>query len=137
MPLAYESLTSKIIETAFEVSAELGAGFLESVYQNALGIALVEKGLQVEFEVPLKVTFRNHLVGTFQADLVVEHAILVELKAVGALLPEHKAQVINYLKASDIQIGLLINFGKARVEFNRLEHPKLRQGLPRLKNNSD
>jgi GxxExxY protein len=132
MPLVYESLTSQIIETAFEVSAELGAGFLESVYQNAFAIALGEKGLQVECEVPLKVIFRDRLVGSFQADLVVNQVIIVELKAVSSLMPEHKAQVINYLKASGFQIGLLINFGKSRIEFNRLEHPRLRQELPRL-----
>jgi GxxExxY protein len=137
MPLTYEALTAQIIETAFEVSAELGAGFLESVYQNALVIALGDKGLHVEHEIPLKVMFRDRLVGVFQADLVVNHVILVELKAVSGLLPEHKAQVINYLKASDFQVGLLINFGKARIEFHRLEHPRLRQELPRLTHKRD
>ena len=130
--MIHESITSKILEASFEISAELGIGFLESVYRNALVIALLDKGLSVECEVPMQVKYRDHIIGVFYADLVVNKVVLVELKAVGGLLPEHKAQVINYLKASGMEIGLLINFGRSRIEYNRLEHPNLRSDLPKL-----
>ena len=126
MPLRYEALTARILEASFEVSSELGAGFVESVYQNALLITLQEKGLEVARELPLHVKYKGQNIGSFFAGLVVDHTVLVELKAVSALLPEHKAQVINYLKASGLEVGLLINFGRAKIEYHRLEHPNLR-----------
>jgi GxxExxY protein len=115
-----DELTGKIIEAAFEVANELGAGFLESVYQQALVIALRQKGIAVEAGVPLKVRFRGHVVGEFEADLLVEKRVIVELKAVRALAPEHQAQVINYLRATGVEVGLLINFGSPRIEIKRL-----------------
>ena len=115
MVLPFEPLTEKILEAAFEVSNELGAGFLESVYEQALFVALKDKDLRVERQVPIKVFFRGQLAGVFQADLVVENDIILELKAVKALLPEHQAQVLNYLKASGKPVGLLINFGHPHV----------------------
>lgn len=135
--MLYEDITAKILEAAFEISSELGIGFLESVYRNALVIALHEKGLFAECEVPMRVKFRDQVIGVFSADMLVNHVILVELKAVGGLLPEHKSQVINYLKVSGLEIGLLINFGRSRVEYHRLEHPNLRQAIPPLRRNSD
>jgi len=120
MPLIHEELTAKIIEACFEVSNELGAGFLESVYQNALVVALKQKGLQARMQVPLTVKFRAVEVGQFFADILVEDKVIVELKAVSALTPEHQAQVINYLKASEIEVGLLVNFGRPRIEMKRL-----------------
>jgi len=116
----YADLTEKILAACFEVNKELGAGFLESVYQNALIIALKEKGLQVEREYPLTVTFRQQTVGQFYADLLVEGKVIVELKAITALADVHKAQVINYLKATGIEVGLLVNFGNPKLEYNRL-----------------
>jgi GxxExxY protein len=115
-----EELTGEILGACFEVSKELGAGFLESVYANALLIALCQKGLAVIAQAPLKVTFRGAVVGDFYADLLVENKVIVELKAVSALGPEHQAQVINYLKATGIEIGLLVNFGRPRLEYRRL-----------------
>ena len=121
-----EELTGKIIQACFEVSNELGAGFLESVYEKALVVALVQKGLRASSQVPLKVRFRNVIVGDYFADLIVEDEVLIELKAVSRILQEHKAQVINYLTATGIRIGLLVNFGTPRIEHYRLhgkEHP--------------
>jgi GxxExxY protein len=98
----------------------LGHGFLEGVYRRALVVVLRQKGLSVEAEVSLQVMFRGESVGDFCADLIVERQVLVELKAVKALAPEHQAQVINYLKATGLEVGLLINFGTFRIEFKRL-----------------
>jgi GxxExxY protein len=120
MSLLHEELTSKILEACFEVSNELGPGFLESVYQNALPIALRQKGLQVEAQRPLEVYFREEKVGQFYADLVVEDKVIVEIKAANALLPEHQAQLINYLKATSIDVGLLVNFSRSKLEYRRL-----------------
>jgi GxxExxY protein len=120
MPLLYEDLTSNILAACFEVSNELGAGFLESVYEKALLIALREKGLQASSQVPIQVSFRGHNVGQFYADILVENTIVVELKAASALTPEHKAQLINYLKATGIEVGLLVNFGQPKLEYRRL-----------------
>ncbi len=110
------------MECCFEVINELGAGFLESVYEKALVIALSQKGLSVRSQIPLKVRFRGAIVGDFFADLIVEETVLIELKAVARILPEHKAQVINYLNATGIEVGLLVNFGSPRLEYFRL-HP--------------
>jgi len=120
MHFVHEELTAKIIEACFEVSNELGTGFLESVYQNALELAIRQKGLKVQAQVPLTVGFRGEEVGQFFADILVEDKVIVELKAVSTLVPEHQAQVINYLKASKLEVGLLVNFGKPRIEIKRL-----------------
>ncbi len=113
-------LTEQILGAAFEVSRELGNGFLESVYERALEVVLVQKGLKVERQVPIKVHFRGMEIGHFVADLLVAGSVLVELKAVKALLSEHQAQVIHYLKATGLKVGLLINFGTAKIEYKRL-----------------
>lgn len=122
MPLLFESLSSQILESAFEVSNELGAGFLESVYEGALFIALKNKNLRVERQVPIKVHFRDQLVGQFIADLVIEDQIIVELKAVRTLAPEHSAQTLNYLKATGKPIAMLINFGSPKLEYRRFDN---------------
>ena len=120
--MKYEELTAKILECCFEVSNELGAGFLESVYEKALVVAFSQKGISVQSQVPLKVEFRGVIVGDFYADLIVEEKVLIELKAVTRILQEHKAQVINYLNATGLDVGLLVNFGNPRMEYFRL-HP--------------
>jgi len=114
----YQQLTKKIIKGYYEVYNELGSGFLESVYENAFGHVLNGYGLSIKSQSPIDVYFRTQKVGEFKADLLVEDKIIVELKAVGMLLPIHKAQLINYLKATDIEIGLLMNFGD-EPEFKR------------------
>lgn len=118
--MVHEELTAKILEACFEVSNELGAGFLESVYEKALLIALKEKGLNVKSQYPLNVKFRGVVVGEYFADILVENSVILELKAVTKLAPEHKAQVINYLKATGVEVGLLINFGNPKLEYRRL-----------------
>ena len=120
MPLLHEELTSTILSACFEVINELGAGFLESVYEKALLIALHQKGLKATPQVPIAVSFRGQSVGHFYADILVEDAIVIELKAAASLAPEHKAQLINYLKAAGIEVGLLVNFGNPKLEYRRL-----------------
>ncbi len=124
MGLLYEELTAVILQACFEVSSELGSGFLESVYQNAALIALRQKGLKVRPQVPLSVRFRGETVGNFFADIFVEDKVIVEIKAVSGLTPEHMAQVINYLKATGIEVALLVNFGRPKLEYKRLERNK-------------
>ena len=118
--MLYNDLTGKSLEACFEVSKELGAGFVESVYEKALQVALMHKGISVSLQVPLSVRFRGVNVGDFYADMIIEGKVLVELKAVSRILNEHKAQVINYLKATGIEIGLLVNFGNPKVDYYRL-----------------
>jgi GxxExxY protein len=120
MSLQYEELTRKIIGICFEVLNELGAGFLESVYEKALLIVLRQEAIKAYCQVPLSVKFRGEVVGEFVADVLVEDSIILELKAVKALTPEHQAQLINYLKATGKEVGLLINFGNPCLEYKRL-----------------
>ncbi len=122
--LLYADLTHAILEACFEVSNELGCGYLESVYQNALSIALGEKGLNHQKEMPLDVRFRGQVVGQFYADILVEDRVIVELKAVKELAPEHFAQTLNYLHGTGMEVGLLVNFGKPTLEYRRLERRK-------------
>ena len=120
MAQRHYGLTRAIIGCAFQVSNELGAGFLESVYERAMLVALSEEGIAAVSQKPIDVTFRGQSVGTFFADLLVEDKVLIELKAARAIAAEHQAQVINYLKATGIEVGLLINFGNPRLEYKRL-----------------
>lgn len=127
--MKHEELTSEILAACFEVINELGVGFLESVYEKALMVALDEKKLSVKNQVPINVRFRKQLVGLFYADIVVNDSVIVELKAVKKLLPEHSAQLINYLKATRCEVGLLINFGNQKLEYRRFinkHNPKSR-----------
>ena len=120
--MLYEDMTRKIIEACFEVSNELGIGFFEEVYEKSLIIALREKGLYAERQVEINVKFRGETVGTFFADVIVEGKVILELKAVSALANAHKAQLLNYLKASGNEVGLLINFGTTKIEYQRYEN---------------
>jgi len=117
--LKHEEITKTVIGCAFEVINELGAGFLESVYEKALLLALRQKGLSAIAQHPVKVLFRGECVGDFYADIFVEDKVIVELKAVKAIAPEHQAQTINYLNATGIEVGLLINFGNPKLEYKR------------------
>ncbi|HSX12659.1 MAG TPA: GxxExxY protein [Rhabdochlamydiaceae bacterium] len=121
--LPHFNLTRNILKCCFDVMNTLGSGFLESVYKNALIISMAEQGLKVDTEKRFEVVFRNRKVGMFIPDLIVEDDVIVELKCCQYLLPEHQAQLINYLKVSDIEIGLLINFGRRRLEYKRVYHP--------------
>ncbi len=120
----FNDITKIIIGCAFDVINELGAGFLESVYEKALCFALEEKGLSISRQQPIRVFFRNKCVGEFYADIVVNGKIIIELKAVKKIIPEHQAQIINYLNATGIEVGLLINFGNPRLEYKRFTRKK-------------
>ena len=122
--LLHGRITEAVLGCAFEVINELGAGFLESVYERALLLAIREKGLAAEPQHAIDVTFRGHRVGSFCADLFVEGQVIVELKAVKAITPGHEAQLINYLKGSGVEVGLLINFGHPRLEYQRFTRTK-------------
>jgi GxxExxY protein len=127
--MKHEEITKTIIGCAFDVINELGSGFLESVYENALCIALRQKNLMALPQHPIKVYFRGICVGDFVADLLVENSVLVELKAVKAIAPEHQAQVINYLVATGIEVGLLINFGNPKLEYKRFTRSQDRSNV--------
>lgn len=115
-----ERLTERILGAAFEVSNTLGHGFLETVYRKALLKQLAIDGLNAIQEVPFRILYCGEDVGQYIADLVVEGAIIVELKAVEALTSAHRAQVLNYVKASGLPVGLLLNFGTPRLEVKRV-----------------
>ena len=114
--LKHAALTELIIGVFYSVYNELGFGFLESVYRKALHMALSEKGLKVEAEMPVPVFFRGVNVGDFRADLVVSDCILLELKTAENIIIAHEAQLLNYLRATSLEVGLILNFGpKAQV----------------------
>lgn len=115
-----DEITEKIISCAYTVMNTLGAGFLEKVYENSLVIELQKNGFKVNQQVPIDVFYDKKKVGEYVADLIVNDSIIIELKAVEEINSVHKAQVINYLRATNLKIGLLINFGKAKVEIKRL-----------------
>jgi GxxExxY protein len=114
-----QELTGKILGAAFAVHNDLGAGFLEKVYSNALALELELTGISCEREVPFKVKYRNVVVGDYYADVVVEKRVLVELKECTGLDAVHEAQILNYLKASGIRVGLLMNFGQPKLQCRR------------------
>lgn len=114
----YTQLTQKIIGAFFTVRNKLGFGFLEKVYENALKIELEKQGFLVEKQKPVTVFYEGYVVGEYFADLIVNDLVILELKSVECLCEEHEAQLINYLRASDKKVGLLLNFGK-RVEVRR------------------
>ncbi len=117
--MLYHELTRAIIGCAFDVSNELGAGFLESVYEKAMVVALEEARISVKTQEPISVRFRGQPVGDFFADLLVDDKVIVELKALPALTPQHEAQIINYLNATGIRVGLLVNFGNPKLQYRR------------------
>jgi len=115
-----KDLSRSVIGAALRVSNSLGIGFLEKVYENALAVELRLCGHEFEQQRAIEVRYRGELVGVYQADLVVDGRPVVELKAVEALSPAHKAQCLNYLRASGLHTGLLINFGRPRLEVRRI-----------------
>ncbi len=108
----HSDITEKIIKGYYKVYNTLGYGFLEKVYENALFMELREMGLIVEKQKPISVRYEGKEVGEYYADLVVNECVIVELKAAEVLCDEHECQLINYLKATDIEVGLLLNFGR-------------------------
>ena len=118
--MTINEITQKIIGAAYTVANELGTGFLEKVYENALVWELKEAGLEVKQQYPLSVMYKEICVGDYIADLYVENTVIVELKSTKNTDNIHKAQVLNYLKAANKQVGLLINFGTPRVTAERI-----------------
>jgi GxxExxY protein len=119
MTLLHQDVTEQIIGAAFEVHKHLGHGFLEKVYKNAMKVELDLRKVACEMEAPIKVHFKQKLVGDYFADLFVASCVMVELKVAKAYNPADEAQLLNELKATGIKVGLLINFGKDKVEFKR------------------
>jgi GxxExxY protein len=117
-----EALVEKVVGAAYEVSNVLGAGFLEKIYERALIEELRLGGLRVAAQAPFPVAYKGKHIGTYAADLVVEDRLLVEVKCADQLSHEHLAQCINYLKASGLQLALLINFRRSKVEWRRVVH---------------
>jgi len=117
--MKHAELTEIIIGAAYSVYNDLGSGFLESVYERSVAIMLAEQGVNCVWQAPIDVHFHGHTVGEFRADLLVEKTVIVELKAVGNLTKAHEVQLVNYLAATNMDIGLLINFGPSRVDIKR------------------
>lgn len=116
--MRHAEVTEAVIGRAFDVHHELGSGFLETVYEAALALALADAGMHVVRQAAVDVRFRGRVVGEYRADLLVEQKVIVEVKAGSGLLAIHEAQLLNYLKATGVEVGLLINFGKS-VEHRR------------------
>ena len=117
--LLHGAVTDRVLAAFFEVYKDLGSGFLESVYASALAIELRLRGLRIETQVPVTVHYRDIEVGRFRADVIVESVVLVELKAADRLVAVHEQQVVNYLKATCLEVALLLNFGPSPT-FKRL-----------------
>ncbi len=109
----HTELTKRIIGAAFEVHGDLGFGFAEKVYENALAVELRQSGMLVEQQAEIAVVYRGERVGDYRADLLVESKVIVEVKSVAKLMPTHEVQLVNYLKATGVEVGLLVNFGKS------------------------
>jgi GxxExxY protein len=116
--LLYSDITDKVLKAFYNVYNRLGFGFLEKVYENAIMLELIEMGLFCERQKPIKVYYKDKIVGDYFADIMVEGKVILELKAAEGLVLEHELQLINYLKATDLEVGLLLNFGK-KPEFRR------------------
>lgn len=116
--LLHNEISEKILKAFYNVYNSLGYGFLEKVYENAMMIELRKLGMNVQRQVPIKVFYEKQLVGEYFADIVVDGKVIVELKAAESLCEAHEFQLINYLKATELEIGLLLNFGK-KPQFRR------------------
>ncbi len=127
----HSELTGKVIGCAMAVHSTLGSGFQEVIYQRALAVELLENGISFEREKDMPVFYRKRHLGTRRVDFLVEGVVAVELKAISVLEDIHLAQAINYLEAYHLDVGLLINFGGASLEFKRLSNPKRRSGRRR------
>lgn len=112
-------LTYQINGAIFEVNKVLGTGFLEKVYENALLVELVKRNLKADAQVPISVEYKGEVVGEYFADIVVENLVIIEIKAIESLQKIHEAQILNYLKATDYKLGLLVNFRHPKAEVKR------------------
>jgi GxxExxY protein len=126
--LKHRDLTEKIIGTFYDVYNELGHGFLENIYEQALAIALAQAGMKVERQIAISVSFRGQKIGDFRADMMVGGNVLLELKAARTIDQAHEKQLLNYLRATDIEVGLLLNFGVS-PQFRRLAYENERKRI--------
>lgn len=124
--LLHKEISKPILQVFYDVYNQLGYGFLEKVYQNAMYFELISQGYKVEAQKQIKVYFKNQLVGEFYTDLLVEDTIIVELKACEHFINSHVAQLMNYLKATQIEVGLVLNFGET-PDFKRLVYTNNRK----------
>lgn len=120
MSLEHEEITREIIGAAFEVHRALGYGFLEKIYQKAMQVELIKRGFRAELEHPLTVFYKGVVVGEYQADIFVNNTVIVELKTSKSYNSLDEAQLLNELKGTGVKVGLLINFGREKVEFKRM-----------------
>ena len=116
--MLYEETTEEIIKGFYHTYNQLGYGFLEKVYENAISLELSSRGFSISRQVPISVYYKGENVGDFYADIIVNDKILLELKAAEDIVPAHRNQIINYLKATRIEVGLLLNFGE-KPKFER------------------
>jgi len=116
----HQDVTGAIIGAAIDVYHELGSGFLEKVYENALALELSGRGLDVMPQAEMSVRYKDQTVGTYYADLLVNRVVVCEIEATESINSSHQAQLLNYLKATGIKVGLLLNFGPRRVDIKRL-----------------
>ncbi len=130
--LLHRELTDAIIGSYHAVFNELGYGFLERVYQNAMYLELKNEGYEVEAQKQIKVHYKGAVVGDYYADLLVENSVILELKACDALTDDHEIQLLNYLRATDIEVGLLLNFGR-KPTFKRIIFTNDRKKLKKSK----
>jgi len=123
----HSDLSEKVIKIFYQVHTELGYGFSEKIYQKAFGIAMREIGLKVDEQVAINVYYHGEVVGEYFADMLVNEVILLELKSINSILDEHEAQLLNYLKATEIEVGYVMNFGKSAT-FERKVFDNERKG---------
>jgi len=118
--IIFKELSYKAVGLAMEVHKKLGYGFLEKVYENAMMILLEKEGIHAEQQVPISVYFEEKIVGEYFADILVDNKIILELKASDNIIEGHRAQMLNYLRATNIPLGIIINFGRKRLEYERV-----------------
>ncbi|MFN8673082.1 MAG: GxxExxY protein [Candidatus Sericytochromatia bacterium] len=118
--LLYKNLTYKIIGLAMEIYNQLGYGFLEKVYENAFVIQLEESNLLYTQQKKFNVLFKNKIVGEFCPDIIVENKVIIEIKTCETIIDAHRSQILNYLKTTSLRVGLIINFSKTKLEYERL-----------------
>ncbi len=122
--LLYKDLSYKIVGLAMQVHSELGHGFLEKVYENAMMVLLKREGIKAIQQAPIIVRFQDEVVGDYYADILLEDKIILELKSAEKIIGGHRSQTLNYLKATGIQLAIILNFGKEKLEYERLAYKK-------------
>jgi len=118
--IIYKELSYKIVGLAMEVYNELGYGFLEKVYENSMMVLFERERIPVRQQAGVPVYFEQRVVGEYVADIIVEDKVIIEIKSASGIADAHRAQVLNYLKATNMRLGIIINFGKKRLEYERL-----------------